>query len=161
MPLSAHLQQGPVGFVVGSRDPVTLAQVALLRGSGGPRFVMAPDGEVAPFIDRGPFLIQATEGAGADGHVVSSRLAMGVARQTSGLKTLVLTGGETAAAVLVTVGIQLLRVQGEVLPGLPLSRAVDLPGFPDLITKSGGFGMPDTLLRLWHAARISEGFAQP
>jgi D-threonate/D-erythronate kinase len=50
-----------------------------------------------------------------------------------------------------------LRVEGEILPGLPLCHAVDLPGFPDLITKSGGFGPPDTLLRLWQAARNPEG----
>jgi uncharacterized protein YgbK (DUF1537 family) len=90
--------------------------------------------------------------------VVSARLAEGVTRYVFGLKTLVLTGGETAAAVLDAAGIHLLRVKGEILPGLPLCHAVDLPGFPDLITKSGGFGPPDTLLRLWQAAQSPEGF---
>ena len=41
-----------------------------------------------------------------------------------------------------------MRVAGEVLPGLPLCHAIDRPDFPALITKSGGFGPPDTLLRL-------------
>jgi D-threonate/D-erythronate kinase len=152
-----RMQQGPVGFVIGSRDPVTMAQVAQLRGNGGPRFIMAPDGEITLGANPGSFAIQATVGAGAEGNVVSARLAEGVTRYLSGLKTLVLTGGETAAAVLDAVGIRLLRVEGEILPGLPLCRAVDLPGFPDLITKSGGFGPPDTLLRLWQAARNSRG----
>lgn len=158
LPAPAGLQPGPVGFAVGSRDPVTMAQVALLRGHGGPRFIMAPDGEVMCITDPGPFVIQATAGAGAEGRVVSARLAEGVIRYVAGLRTLVLTGGETAASVLDAAGIQLLRVTGEVLPGLPLCRAIDLPDFPDLITKSGGFGPPDTLLRLWQAAQSPKGY---
>jgi uncharacterized protein YgbK (DUF1537 family) len=156
LPVPVRIRQGPVGFAIGSRDPVTMAQVAQLRGSGTLRFLLAPDGEVKPVVDPGSFVIQATVGAGAEGNVVSARLAEGVTRYVSGLKTLVLTGGETAAAVLDAVGIQLLRVEGDVLQGLPLCRAIDLPGFPDLITKSGGFGSPDTLLRLWQAAQIPE-----
>jgi uncharacterized protein YgbK (DUF1537 family) len=50
-----------------------------------------------------------------------------------------------------------LRVEGEVLPGLPLSRAIGLPDFPAVITKSGGFGQPDTLLRLWQFAQDNKG----
>ncbi len=34
---------------------------------------------------------------------------------------------------------------GEVLPGVPVSR---LPNNKTLITKAGGFGVPDLLLRL-------------
>jgi D-threonate/D-erythronate kinase len=157
LPAPAHLQRGPLGFAVGSRDPVTLAQVAQLQRSGGPRFIPAPDGEVPNAAAPGPCLIQATAGAGAEGHVVTARLAAGVIRHIPGLRTLVLTGGETAAAVLDAVGIRLLRISGEVLPGLPLCHAEGLPGFPDLITKSGGFGPPDTLLRLWQAAQLPEG----
>ena len=155
-PAAAQLRLGAIGFAIGSRDPVTMAQVAQLRGRGGPRFFPAPDGLVMEIADPGPFVIQATAGAGADGKVVSARLAAGVSRCLHGLKTLVLTGGETAAAVLDTAGIRLLRVEGEVLPGLPLCRAVDPPGFPDLITKSGGFGPADTFLQLWQAAQIPE-----
>jgi len=156
-PSPLHPGHGPIGFVVGSRDPVTLAQVALLGGVGGPRFIMAPDGEVGLITDHGSFVIQATEGAGANGNVVSARLAAGVAHHVSGLKTLVLSGGETAAAVLDAFGIRLLRVKGEVLPGLPLCYAADLPGFPEIVTKSGGFGLPDTLLRIWQASQRPEG----
>ena len=157
-PSPVYLRHGPIGFAVGSRDPVTLAQVALLGGKDGPKFTLAPDGEVGPVVDSGSFVIQSTKGAGAVGSVVSARLAAGVARHVAGLKTLVLSGGETAAAVLDAVGIRLLRVKGEVLPGLPLCNAADLPGFPDLVTKSGGFGPPDTLLRLWQASQRSEGY---
>jgi D-threonate/D-erythronate kinase len=157
LPLPALLRHGTIGFAVGSRDPVTMAQVAQLRQEGGPRIIPAPDGDVPDFPDPGPFVIQATAGAGAEGREVSARLAEGVARHIPGLTSLVLTGGETAAEVLDAMGIQLLQVEGEVLPGLPLCRALGRPQFPDLITKSGGFGPPDTLLRLWKAAQRSEG----
>lgn len=161
LPVPARMPEGPVGFAIGSRDPVTLAQVAALRIGGGPDYVAAPDGEVQPAAARGPFVIQATAGAGAGGQEVSARLARGVIGRAAGLATLVLTGGETAAAVLEAAGIGVLRTKGEVLPGLPVCRALDVPGFPVLITKSGGFGPPDTLLRLWQAAQISGGCPRP
>jgi uncharacterized protein YgbK (DUF1537 family) len=99
----------------------------------------------------------ATKGTGASGQEVAARLATGVIRHTSGVSTLVLSGGETAAAVLDAIGAGLLRVEGEVLPGLPLCHAVGLSDFPAVITKSGGFGQPDTLLRLWQSAHDNKG----
>lgn len=158
LPSLKHLRRGPIGFVVGSRDPVTLSQVALLGGSGGPKLIMAPDGEVAQMPNLGSFVIQATEGAGAEGSVVSARLAAGMADHVSGMTSLLLTGGETAAAVLDVLGVGLLRVKGEVLPGLPLTMAIGRHDFPDIVTKSGGFGPPDTLLKLWQASQHSEGY---
>jgi uncharacterized protein YgbK (DUF1537 family) len=146
-----------MGIAVGSRDPVTLAQVAMLRSAGGPRWMAAPDGQVPAVGRQGSFLVQATPGPGAAGQVVARRLADGVANSMSGLRTLVLTGGETAAAVLDAVGVRVLSVEGEFLPGLPLCRSVDRPDFPDLVTKSGGFGPPDTLLQVWRAAHQPEG----
>jgi uncharacterized protein YgbK (DUF1537 family) len=156
-PLSPRLRQGPMGIVVGSRDPVTLAQVAMLRAEAGPWWIAAPDGQVPDSMAPGPFLLQATPGPGAGEPVVAARLAAGVARRLAGLRTLVLTGGETAAAVLDAAGVGVLRVEGEVLPGLPLCHAADRPDFPEIVTKSGGFGPPDTLLRLWQAAHHPEG----
>jgi uncharacterized protein YgbK (DUF1537 family) len=151
-----RLAPGPIGIVVGSRDPVTLSQVALLGKSVSPPYIKAPDGEVSDFEDCGSFLIQATEGAGASGSSVSTLLAAGVVNHISRLTSLVMTGGETAASVLQAADIGLLSVRGEVLPGLPLSSAIDRPGFPDIVTKSGGFGPPDTLLRLWQDSQRSE-----
>ena len=157
-PAPARIRPGPMGIAVGSRDPVTLAQVAMLRAAGGPQWFPAPDGQVSDSTEQGPFLIQATPGLGAESDVVATRLADGVLRSLSGLRTLVLTGGETAAAVLDAAGVRALNVAGEVLPGLPLCRSIDRPDFPDLVTKSGGFGPPDTLVRLWQAAQLPEGY---
>lgn len=156
-PVQARIRPGTLGIAVGSRDPVTLAQVAMLRTAGGPRWMAAPDGRISAGEAQSPFLIQATPGQGADGRVVAKRLAESVERCLSGLQTLVLTGGETAAAVLDACGVRVLAVEGEVLPGLPLCRSVDRPDFPDFVTKSGGFGPPHTLLQLWQAAHQPEG----
>lgn len=157
-PVPARMRQGTMGIAVGSRDPVTLAQVETLMEHDNPGRILAPDGQWPANQVPESFLVQATPGPGADGPVVAARLADGVARSVAGLKTLVLTGGETAAAVLAALGVGVLRVQGEVLPGLPLCRPADRSDLPDLITKSGGFGPPDTLLRLWQAANPPEGY---
>ena len=51
---------------------------------------------------------------------------------------------ETAGAVLEALGLNVLHLAGEALPGLPLVRA---GGFA-IVTKSGGFGAPDALVVL-------------
>jgi uncharacterized protein YgbK (DUF1537 family) len=132
---------------------VTLAQIDQILTVPTLRVIPAPDGTVDTPPLSGSFLAVATQGTGVRGQEVAARLAKGVIRHTSGVRTLVLSGGETAAAVLDAIGAGLLRVEGEVLPGLPLCRVVGLPGFPAVITKSGGFGPPDTLLRLWQSAQ--------
>ena len=57
---------------------------------------------------------------------------------------LVLSGGATAQVILERLGIDVLELVGEALPGLPLARANGLT----FVTKSGGFGSEDTLERL-------------
>ena len=56
----------------------------------------------------------------------------------------VLTGGETARAVLGALGIRELRLLGEVEPGVPLGVARD---GTLVCTKAGAFGTPDTLVK--------------
>lgn len=66
------------------------------------------------------------------------------------LDTLILTGGSTALAVVRAVGIEQLRITGEVQSGVPLSEAVAryLGREYRLVTKAGGFGESDALLRM-------------
>ncbi len=154
--VSVAMPVGPVGFCIGSRDPITLAQVEGLRAAGLP-YLAAPDGRVPDRTGTGEVLVQATAGHGASAEQVSANLAGGMLKHLKGLATLVVSGGETAAAVLRAAGIGVLRVGGDVAPGLPLCHPVDVPGFPALVTKSGGFGQPDTLLELWRAAHSREG----
>lgn len=141
----------PVGIAVGSRDPITLAQVAALRADHpGLNWTPAPDGQAAAFTGAGNTLLQAVPGGGgADGATVSQRLAAAFVRDhVPGRRALILTGGETATAVLAGMGVAVLQLLGEVAEGLPLSRPLDLSGSPLIVTKSGGFGAADALSRL-------------
>jgi uncharacterized protein YgbK (DUF1537 family) len=153
----APMPAGAVGFCIGSRDPISLDQVDRLVASGALPLVEAPDGVVPRRTGSGPVLVQATAGPGAGGADVARRLAQGMLDRLGGLKTVVACGGETSAALLSAAGVGVLRVRGEVLPGLPLCHAIGVPDFPALVTKSGGFGQPDTFLRLWQAAHCTEG----
>jgi uncharacterized protein YgbK (DUF1537 family) len=66
--------------------------------------------------------------------------------------TLLLTGGETAIAVLRALAVDGLRLTGELEPGLALGT---LAGGPHdglvVMTKAGGFGDVDALVRAWKA----------
>lgn len=161
LPAWVTLPHGPAGFCIGSRDPITMAQVDCLRKSGQLSWIAAPDGLVPHAAISGDVLVQATPGTGASGAVVSARLAAGMLPHLSALTSVIASGGETAAALLGAAGIGVLRVMGEVMPGLPLCHAVGRPGFPAIITKSGGFGQPDTLFQLWQAARRTKGQSCP
>jgi len=151
--LPFHLPR-PVVIGIGSRDPITLAQVDRLRDRLGPLLFDAPGGEWGPHPHA--------DGADVVGFVMSegrARISPGVAaerfaHQITGdirhrrPRSLVLSGGDIAAAVMAKLGIGLLRVVGEILPGLPLCRALDDQQDVTIVTKSGGFGGPDTLLQV-------------
>jgi uncharacterized protein YgbK (DUF1537 family) len=65
------------------------------------------------------------------------------------LAGLVLTGGDTARAVMRALDIPSLRIVGAVAAGVPIGQAPDRP--LRLVTKAGGFGKPDILVRALHA----------
>lgn len=60
---------------------------------------------------------------------------------------LVLTGGDTALAVAKALGASVLWLAGEVEPGVPVGRLDTAAGPLPVVTKSGGFGGPDLLVR--------------
>ena len=83
----------------------------------------------------------------ADGELradVSLALADEANGRLDGVTTLVIIGGDTAAALL---GDAPRRVHGTVLPGLPWSLD-EHDGGPVVVTKAGGFGDEHTLVRL-------------
>lgn len=143
----------PLAIIAGSRDPVTLEQIAgLCRSIPDVVHIPAPDGTPTALRAGEVVLLQATGGGGAlDGPTVAARLARAAAPLLAGRGTLVLTGGETAEAVLDAQGIGPLTLLGEVQPGLPLCRPAD-GTVPLIVTKSGGFGAPDSLIRLVRSA---------
>jgi D-threonate/D-erythronate kinase len=61
---------------------------------------------------------------------------------------LIIVGGETAMKLYDKIGAHGIKIQGEVQPGIPYGRWIGglLDGQP-VITKAGGFGQSDTLLR--------------
>ena len=134
--------------VIGSTDPITLAQLGHLRDADPDiAYIAAPNGIAGP--GRGAArltVIQATAGPSpASGAEVAEALGdtlLGLAPPPGSL--LVLSGGATAQVILRRLGIRQLTLLGEALPGLPVAETDGLT----VVTKSGGFGDPDTLSRL-------------
>jgi uncharacterized protein YgbK (DUF1537 family) len=138
-------------MVIGSRDPITLAQIEALRQRYPAMSVLeAPNGmpgpcevdEPAPWLT----LLQATPG---DGDAAAGTVAAALSQTLrsyclDGRDGLLISGGATAEIVLQTLGFNLLEVTGEIVAGLPVSKAGDLT----IITKSGGFGSRDALVEV-------------
>jgi uncharacterized protein YgbK (DUF1537 family) len=61
---------------------------------------------------------------------------------------LIIVGGETAMKLYKRIGAHGIEIHGEVQPGIPFGRWIGglLDGQP-VITKAGGFGQSDTLLK--------------
>lgn len=141
----AAIPEGPGLFVIGSRDPITLAQIAELKAAHAPRYLPAANGELIGARPDGSMitLVQAVSGREPDtGQNISKRLAASVCPAlTERAATVLLSGGATAEAVLEKMGITHFRLIGECMPGLGLAHA----GGHCIIAKSGGFGAPETL----------------
>ena len=111
----------------------------------------APNGRFTGPAPAGPLVaLQTAPGAGpADPDQVQRAFAASFTPAfTAGRRTLILTGGATAAAILERLRIGLLEIEGECAPGIPVSRALDAPEPLTIVTKSGGFGAPDILVAL-------------
>jgi D-threonate/D-erythronate kinase len=137
-------------MVIGSRDPITMAQVERL---GRPR-MLCPNGNLGDDIPEGRLsvvqMVQA-EGPAIDPRKAGDLFAQGLAsRLLQDLpSSVIVVGGETAAALMRQMGVRHLDVIGAALPGIPVSHAALADGRRfTLITKSGGFGDHETLARL-------------
>lgn len=143
---------GPMVFAVGSRDPISLAQIGALAKSHP--IHPAPNGEVSPpSRDANVTAFQLTAGATQiaptlAGHQFANGICDMLRHHMP--KTVLACGGETANAILTTLQINTLDVIAEVSAGLPLCRAIAPWGEIDILTKSGGFGDANLLSRLAH-----------
>jgi uncharacterized protein YgbK (DUF1537 family) len=163
--------------VVGSTHPVSRAQAdALVRGGAVPVVVgsPAPAGveDAAVALARGDrvllttrladdFTTRLADGVPADGAqaaAVAGEVASAVAAMVTAAPAaaLVLTGGATALAVATALGATEFRVLGEVGPGIALGELVLADRRIPAVTKSGGFGAGDALVR---AAEMLEACA--
>lgn len=121
-PDNAPPARGPVYFCIGSTHPATLGQVAAL----GETNLVIP-------IDRNK-----TTDDEIRGLLNRPRPA-----------ALFITGGDTATMVLSALGAMSIRLHGEIVRGVPWGTIQG--GIMDqvpVVTKSGGFGAPDTLVRV-------------
>lgn len=85
--------------------------------------------------------------AGNDAQLLAQEFSRVICPGAPFLGGLVATGGETARAILDQLGIRQLRVLGEVEPGLPFSVAHGWTRPLPVLTKAGGFGSSQTLVR--------------
>ncbi len=125
-----------------TRDPAALAKQALdwVEGKLGATPVViaasAPPDKVAA--------LQAALGREAAGALVEDALAAIAAGLVErGVRRMVVAGGETSGSVVSRLGVQRLRIGGEIDPGVPWTYA-EGRGEPMLLAlKSGNFGGPD------------------
>jgi len=156
--------------VVGSMSSVSHQQVATLRAGIGDA-VDVFDVDVAALLDpMNPesltlgkrvahtlmhgrhavvALSQATREHVADGELLARRFAECLAPAAAHAAALIATGGETARALLLAMGIAKLHVIEEIENGVPLMVATEASHVLPIVTKAGGFGRPDTLYRAW------------
>ncbi|WP_431046753.1 nucleotide-binding domain containing protein [Streptomyces sp. P1-3] len=150
--------------VVGSANPVTRRQLTRLAGTDGVGVVVlstgptpngaAGDAAAAAALRALPDPVRTLRTP--DGRTAPDEVALLAARLAAAVRPLVeegavdgllLTGGETARAVLRALGVPALELVDEPEPGVARALPPGAPGCPVLI-KAGGFGDEDTLLRL-------------
>lgn len=146
--------------VVGTGHPVSRGQAEALLLTGTARLVLSRTGAVqlepavAALTNGGRVLVTAeVDGSVEPDSPEAQALATPLARIVRDLvldapgTALVLTGGATALAVADELGAHALRLLGELTPGIAVGELLVGKCQVPTITKSGGFGRPDTLVR--------------
>ena len=154
--------EGPLLFVVGSRAEQSAQQASALVEAGPARILGAPNGlidiDAAMRATESVLVLKATPDVGGsegDPAEVAQRLSEGVATLLGRrpIAAVVATGGDTALAILQRLSQPMLRVMGNLLPGIPFSR-IHVGGREVwFVTKAGGFGARDTFVALAHRLR--------
>jgi len=155
----------PLLVVAGSGHPATRAQVERLSSRGVGGTWLRGDGteeSQRPRLAGDDRFIAARANSASDPSAAREAMAMRLAETTrrhleraqgaSRPGSLLLTGGETAVAVCRALGATGLRLGGEMEPGLAQGSLLDGPfAGVTVVTKAGGFGDADTLVRVWEA----------
>jgi 4-hydroxythreonine-4-phosphate dehydrogenase len=111
--------------------------------------------KITPLKMSGDTLVRLPNKMKMDSDAARFALAYFLAPHIHHAGALVLTGGDTARAVLQTIGVNALRVWGEAEPGVPFSTAMGA-WEGTVITKAGSFGDPSTLMRCRAALKSSK-----
>jgi D-threonate/D-erythronate kinase len=146
----------PLLIVIGSRDPITLAQVEHARSNAVVKYFATADGDIdrqtcLPSDECSAVIVQATITGGATERTPAMvRFGASVADliQHGNFGAVLFSGGETAQTVLREMGVLALDVVGEILTGIPVAVANVGDRKISILTKSGGFGTPEDILRL-------------
>jgi uncharacterized protein YgbK (DUF1537 family) len=142
----------PALVVCGSTHPAAAAQLDRLAAAGATLVAEATGDVIARLCAGETVVLRPTPPTGAAGpvtraaaHATAVHLAAQVATVVDAVDvgTLVVVGGDTAAAVL---GARTVEVGGTFAAGMPWGRLVG--GGPLVVTRSGGFGDADDLVRL-------------
>ena len=160
---------GPAACLAGSCSQATLGQIAR-AGQAMPVFHLDPDQVVAgqeearralawarERLGQGPILIassstpdqvaalQARHGRDVAGHAIEQAMAeIAEGLVQSGVRRLVIAGGETSGAVVDRLTIPGFLVGAEIAPGVPVLRAIGSKYSEMLLAlKSGNFGGPE------------------
>lgn len=145
---AVHTLAQPLLICIGSRDVITKAQVDHLMHQVSPLHLSSPNGAVPDARPAPIALVTVDQADGIEsGIVVANRFAQGLVRLVRQQRpaSMLLCGGETAFAVLTRLGVQTLDLSGEALPGVPFANALIDGRQVVILTKSGGFGSPDTI----------------
>ena len=162
---------GRVLVVVGSTNEVVREQLRLVAGEPGVACVPLDSSAVAgvaggdPDKETGAALDNAREALGESGNAVlystveddldgdgARRLVAAIGEVVAGLSdeglfdALVLTGGDTAVHVSRALGAEGILLEEEVEAGVPFGTLIGPKPYP-VVTKAGGFGALDTLLK--------------
>lgn len=139
------------GLVVnGSLHPASLRAIANAETAGFRIWRLTagvPIDEPWPILTTDPEEINETGISRRLGELVRSLLAK------RSFESLIIFGGDTAFAIMATLGVAAIAPLSEILPGVALSRIEAMGRDLLLVTKAGGFGGPETVIQIRDALR--------
>ncbi|KMZ12055.1 4-hydroxythreonine-4-phosphate dehydrogenase [Candidatus Burkholderia humilis] len=170
-PETSATSDGPVLAVIGSMSSISHAQLDVLKSRAGDALLALELStrmldEPQPHVTRTVIdalragrhvvvsLSQSSRDDVSNGLLFCQRLAALLAPAVPHAGGVIATGGETARALLAAAGIGELRVIEEIESGVPLLHDVHGGRTLAVVTKAGGFGVPDTLHSAWR--RLSD-----
>ncbi|VVM86377.1 four-carbon acid sugar kinase family protein [Pseudomonas fluorescens] len=182
-PTAQEKSQAPILILVGSLSGVCERQCALLKERGGVSELVVPPEVLRQGIAHEDWAIwQARIGEQLDGWSdlllrigrdvafdpqegaqLSTMLAVLVEPHFAKVGGLIATGGETARAILTTVGIDSLQLITEIEAGVAFARpTVSRQGHrPGIVTKAGAFGTDHALYAAWQHLSASADRSPP
>ena len=159
----------PMLFIVGSRTPQSAAQLERIVDCGArPIVIESHDGHVevdqaianlARLEHDAPayvLTLRQRDKVAPEAPIVANALATIAHRLINELDigSIVVTGGDTAQALMAELAITSVDLAGELLPGIAVGIAPHRKRNFKLITKAGGFGDPELFVTLMKELRI-------